>query len=214
LLITLITIEEEDYPPEIAKYLSKRTPANTQRVNEASLAALISYLICDADIRDDLIHDRDQHMIEPTLNDPVLKKEHSIQLLKKRLFLNATPGEEVPLSTQENIRRELISFVISYKSKKTQKSVSQTTMKTYILGLQRKFAEWGYELTLVSGPVFDHNKYGLRAVCDDRFSEQQAQGQISKQHNVFPRKDIVKLLKSKSCSKSTPRVISTGWPYL
>ena len=64
-------------------------------------------------------------------------------------------------------------------------------MKTYILGLQRKFAEWGYDLTLVSGPIFDHKKYGLRAVCDNKFSEQQERGEISKQHVGFRGKDII-----------------------
>jgi len=198
-------MDEENFPPEIAQYLEKRTPENTKRVNESSISALISYFICDADIREEFINDHDQHMIQPTLTDPVLRRREAIRLLKKRFFTGALPGQDVPVHVQENIRRELIPFVISYKSKKTGKSVTPVTMKTYILGLQRQFSEWGYELTLVSGPIFDHKKYGLRAVCDNRFSEQQAQGQIRKQHNVFPRSDVIHLLNSKSCSKSTPR---------
>jgi len=149
-------MNEDDYPPEIAKYLSKRTPNNTQRVNEASITALTTYMISEGDIRDDLINDHDQHMIQPTLDDPVLRKEAAIRLLKRRLFIDAVPGENVPVSIQENIRRELIPFVVSYKSRRTRKAVSPTSMKTYVLGLQRTFAEWGFKLTFVSGPIFDH----------------------------------------------------------
>ncbi len=80
-----------------------------------------------------------------------------------------------------------------------------TTMNTYILGIQRVFNEWGFELKLTTGPVFGNPKTGLISVLNNKFSEQQSRGMASKSHNVLPLADVKKLLLSPSCSQETPQ---------
>lgn len=78
-------------------------------------------------------------------------------------------------------------------------------MKTYIIGVQREFSEWGYDLSLMSGLIFDNSSMGMKSVCDNKFSEQKQAVQSDGQHNVFPREDIKKLLLSRSCDNTKAR---------
>lgn len=99
----------------------------------------------------------------------------------------------------------MINFVVDYRSAKLKTAVSPASMKSYVLSLQRTFDEWGFKMSMTSKPIFNHRKYGLKAVCDNFVSEQQSEGNVSRQHNVLPRGDIIRLLRFASCSKSTPR---------
>lgn len=51
----------------------------------------------------------------------------------------------------------------------------------------------GYNILLVSGPIFD-GKYGIESVCDSKTSEKQEKGVLSKRHIVFPKEQILQLL--------------------
>ncbi len=72
------------------------------------------------------------------------------------------------------MQRYLIEFAVGYRSSGTNSEVMPTTMKTYILGIQRVFNEWGFELKLTTGPVFGNPKTGLISVLNNKFSEQQS----------------------------------------
>lgn len=75
------------------------------------------------------------------------------------------------------------------------------TMKSYVLGLQRAFKQvWGYELSLLKGPIFDCQSDGLVNVIDNHFSDQQSRGLVTKSHNVMSVNDIKKLYSSDKLS--------------
>ena len=53
----------------------------------------------------------------------------------------------------ETVRYNLIEFSVNYRSTSGEE-VKATTMKGYILGLQRDFkSEWGYDLKLLEGRI-------------------------------------------------------------
>jgi len=119
-------------------------------------------------------------MIEPTSQDPLLLKEVRAKLLNELLFSNATKNEELSIDVKKHIRNQLIPFVTSYISPTTNKPILPRSMRTYILALQRQFRKWGYKIHLISVDVFNNKRMGILAVCDNKFAEQQSQGQLPK----------------------------------
>ena len=94
----------------------------------------------------------------------------------------------------------------NYRTKKTQQSLAPTNLKTFLHGIQRGFrSEWGYDLNLTSGPIFNHPEEGLLTVADNKVREQQSSGNHVVSHHVLSRYDLVKLYKSASLSRDSPK---------
>jgi len=100
--------------------------------------------------------------------------------------------------------------VAKYKNKKTGNDISPSTLKKYVLGIQRSFSIlWGYSLKLTSGPIFNCPKEGFFAVLDNKAREQQREGNHVVSHNVLSRQDLLQLYRSESLSKETPKGFQT-----
>lgn len=117
--------------------------------------------------------------------------DYSLLQTKKCIF----PGLVWDLPTRYNdwteqqfrhIRFCLIKFFANYKNKRTGEDVTPSTMKKYMLGIQRGFCmNWGYDLNLTSGPIFNCPKEGIFFVVDNKASEQQRVGKHVFSHNVL-----------------------------
>lgn len=83
-------------------------------------------------------------------------------------------------------------------------AVTPSSMKTYILGIQRSFKEWGYSFYLHNGRIFSCRKEGFKGFLDHLFWEQQAQGKTPKSHNLLTSEDLETLYKSHNLSRSYP----------
>lgn len=92
------------------------------------------------------------------------------------------------------------------KNKKTGLDIRPSTMKSYILGIQRGFYhEWGYKLNLLTGPIFACRKDGLTAVVDNKARNLQEAGLHTESHNVLSKEEVLTLFKSKSLSPDSPK---------
>lgn len=83
--------------------------------------------------------------------------------------MDAVPEKPVPENVQESARDAMINVVVEYGSKKPKTSVSPASMKLYVPSLPGTFKEWGYKMCVTLRPIFNHRKYGLKAVCDNNF---------------------------------------------
>ncbi len=94
--------------------------------------------------------DSDPHRKSYVSENPDRLSEFEVEQLRKELFEDCIAGEEVPEDVQCKVQRYLIEFAVGYRSSGTNSEVMPTTMKTYILGIQRVFNEWGFELKLTA----------------------------------------------------------------
>ena len=65
-------------------------------------------------------------------------------------------------------------------SSKTKESVAPSTVLGYVRSIQRQLAELKCKMNLLSGPIFACPNEGLKAVLDNKFSEQQSGGDRTK----------------------------------
>lgn len=79
--------------------------------------------------------------------------------------------------------------------------MTPSSMNTYIIGIQRAFKLWGYELDLRNGRVFSCPKEGLKGLMDNVLSVQQAQGKITKGHNSLAADDVETLYRPENLSR-------------
>lgn len=190
-------------------FMGKRIPQNTDRANKNSLLAFARFFT-----------ERPGFVEEEFVNETFLKNYHfetperrvkwQLSVTRREVF-KADTGTHLPHGHSnwtekqlKNVRFYLIEFV-NYRSVKGGEPVKPQTMKYYITGLQRAFAdEWGYELKLLAGPVFACPKEGLMPVLNNKFSSQQADGARTESHNHLSIDDIRKLFQSELCSRNTP----------
>lgn len=105
----------------------------------------------------------------------------------------------------KNVRYYLIEFVANYKKKNSEEDIMPSTLKSYVLGIQRSFKqEWKYEINLFRGPIFDCPDHGLMAVLDNKARRLQIQEMHTVSHNVLSQADLKQLYNSKSLSKDSP----------
>ena len=108
-------------------------------------------------------------------------------------------------SQLERVRFFLVEFATNYVSPRTGSEVKTTTMKCYLSGIQRRFfSSWGYNFQIFEGPIFNCPKKGTNAAVDNKFSEQQSNGQVTVSHNTLSREDMEVLFKSTALSRDTP----------
>ena len=193
---TLISSEEAE------RLKGKIVPENTLRGNEYAVRAFARFLI-NSNYKEKYFN-TEPHLRSIFLADSKAVAEFEARELKKMLFGNCSPNEDLPYSRLKVLNHYIIEFAVHYRTAKQGKIVTPNTMKNYICGLQRAFEQWGFKVNLFAGPVFADKKEGLLSVLDNLFAEQQAQGVLVKGHNVLPREDIKTLLTSTECSSSTP----------
>lgn len=69
----------------------------------------------------------------------------------------------------EHVRYYMIEFAANCKNAKTGGSTAASTINTYILSVQRAFkSERGYNLKLLSGPIFNCLKQGFFSALDKK----------------------------------------------
>jgi len=135
-------------------------------------------------------------------NDPKEKSRFEVQKLRELLFENCNPGEDISIEGVTRIRHHLIEFVANYTKmhKEEPEPVSPESMMTYIRGIQRTFEDWEYKINICTDPFFKDKKFGLRAVLDNKFAEQQAKGAGSKQKNTLSKENVFTILNSFTCN--------------
>ena len=90
----------------------------------------------------------------------------------------------------KHVRHYMIKCAANYKNAKTWESIAASTLKTYILSVQRAFkSEWGYDLKPLTGPIFNCPKKGLFCALDKKVREQQRCGDHVGQ-NLLSREDL------------------------
>lgn len=118
----------------------------------------------------------------PGSGKPYIPGDAFHELRETRLEMFPDPGAEtryLPPAfsewTDEQLKRicfYLIEVSVNYKSLKSQTEVKPSTMKSYLLGIQRGFEqEWGHSLKILECPIFSCSMFELVSVLDNRFSD-------------------------------------------
>lgn len=100
----------------------------------------------------------------------------------------------------KGLRHFLIEFYTRYVSYRTQKKVTPPTMLNYVRRVQHRIRELGLSVNLFSDPIFTDPVEGLCPVLDNKFAMQQAEGQITKSHNILTIDDIGTIFGSEHCN--------------
>lgn len=175
-------------------YLGKRVPKNTTRNNAVSLRALCHFVVSRF---------TDLNVSDMTATE-VSEAAHAF-------MFPSVDGGFLPAGTTdflapqlEHVRDILIEFVTNYRHTKTGAELKCTTIKTYITSIQRAFKQdWGYNISLLSGPVFDCPRNGLLSVLDNKIRELQRSGDHVVSHTVLSRDEVIYLFQSESLSTET-----------
>lgn len=169
--------------------LGKQVPTNTKKNNLTALRALCKFICVYTNYSGSDILD------------------HGRTFLFTDCFSRLMPTQNTEWSDNHlaHIRNVLIEYVANCKNERTGDDVMPTTIKNYILGIQRGMEmEWGYKLKLLTGPIFSCPKDGLMAVIDNKVRILQERGLHSQHHNVLTREDLLKLFNSPSLSRDSP----------
>ncbi len=79
-----------------------------------------------------------------------------------------------------------------------------STMKNYILGIERIFASRGDKVNFLNGDIFTEDEQTLMAVIENKFAEQQRRGVLTGSHISLDGDDRKTLFPSSSCSPGRP----------
>lgn len=90
----------------------------------------------------------------------------------------------------KRLRHFLIELCTRYVSPLTQKEVAPSIMLNYVRGVQRRIKELGLTINLFSDPIFADPVERLSPLLDNKFAQQQSEGQITKNHNILTIDDI------------------------
>lgn len=121
-----------------------------------------------------------------------------------------SPGSEIGDDQKRHLNNYLIEFINSLrKDKKRFENESDilkpNTIVSYIFGIQRAFeVYWGYNVQLLSGPIFNHPELGLKNAIDNKCRYAQMKGIVAQPHNVLSDTDVHKLFNSTYLSRDTP----------
>jgi len=193
--------EEEElvHSQNAARLLGTRVPKHTVHSNNSSIRALARFII---EPRFSDYFEGEPHLRSYYANDPKEKSRFEVQKLRELLFENCNPGEDISIEGVTRIRHHLIEFVANYTKmhKEEPEPVSPESMMTYIRGIQRTFEDWEYKINICTDPFFKDKKFGLRAVLDNKFAEQQAKGAGSKQKNTLSKENVFTILNSFTCN--------------
>lgn len=169
--------------------LGKVIPDNTRKNNLMCLRSLCAFIVSVAMVQVDDVVEYGRDAIFPSNGG------------------HLPPGyDQWTTDELKHIRYVLIEYVTNMRNSKTGKDLQPSTIKNYILGIQRAFRyDWGYDLKLLEGPIFNCPHEGLTAVLDNKARSLQEQGMHTTHHNVLSRTELVTLYKSASLSLQTPK---------
>ena len=177
-----------------AQYLGKQIPRNTSRNNSNSIRALCRFVV-----------ERFGTGVSTEATPNEIETGARVFL-----FPNGSGGhmphgtEEFSMALMIQLRDVLIEFATSYRNTRTGEDLKASTLKNYVTNIQRAFKnDWGYDINLLSGPVFDCPRAGLVSVLDNKVRELQRNGDMVLSHNVLSKEEVVKLYKSPSLSRDT-----------
>lgn len=212
------TTEQKTVPKPssaVEQYMKCRKVPNTEKANVSAFRCFCSYVLSTCKPTEEMKRQADflefSRKIDMSDNPTVRSSQISEETLVRNLIFPGENGSPLPSGHKnwtdlqmKTLQYYLMEFVVGYRSK-TGDEVTPSTMKTYILGLQRYFDQvWGYKLTLTKGPVFNDEKQGLMTVINNRFSEQQSRNKHVVSHNVLTGEDVKKLFESAQLSRATP----------
>ena len=188
-----------------AEYLGVRKSGNTLRANNAAMKAVTKFIslnfpFCSAS---PATKNSKQEDWEKCFHEAVgIAKEILFSDSNSSVFPNGY--KEWTPAQLKRIRFFLIEFAVKYRSEKSKSAVKPSTMKGYILGIQRFFShESGYKLSFLDGPIFNCPKEGLLAVLDNRFSEQKSRGALTESHKTPSEEDLCLLYAPPHLSRDT-----------
>lgn len=101
------------------------------------------------------------------------------------------------------LRHFLIEFGTRYVTQRARTDVMPSTMLAYVHGIQRRLREMGFNVALLTGPIFAHARDGFKAALDNKFRQQQARGALTKSHNVLTVDDVKQIFASDYCAPTT-----------
>lgn len=115
--------------------------------------------------------------------------------LLEKSFLNVLfQGQDFRLGMDQDCLMRLryfpIEFSVNYVSHKTRKNISPSSMLTYMRGINRRFDKLGFPVNINDGPIFNDSENGPKNVLENRFAEQQAEGNTGASHNVLTIQDV------------------------
>ena len=96
----------------------------------------------------------------------------------------------------------LIEFSVKYVSQKDNKPIEPFSMFSYLGNVGRRLNELEYGINLFAGPILKDPKHGLVPVLNNRSSEQQSSGSITKPHNILTCNNMERIFDSEFCNKS------------
>lgn len=111
--------------------------------------------------------------------------------------------DPIPQERLAFVHDVLREFILNYRSD-GDKAVTPSTMRGYIASVQRVCADYGYKLSLLSGSMFSDGQDTIRSLLDKLSAARQANADNERPLDVFPRRDIIKLIKCDACSPKTP----------
>lgn len=131
----------------------------------------------------------------------------------RMILLGRRPQDGLDDNCARRLRHFLTEFAAGYVSSRTKDEVSPRTMHTYVMGVQRRLRELGFDVNLFDGAVFNERNMGLKTVLDNRFAEQQSRGKVGTPHNVLTISDIKTIFMSEFCKRiqKPPCVCSRPW---
>lgn len=93
-----------------------------------------------------------------------------------------------------HVRYSLTEFIANLYDKKYGVKIMHTTMKSYILGIQRRFDQkYGCDLKSFSGKIFSCSNSGFKFLLDNNAWRLQEKSNRTKHHNVLSIKGLLLL---------------------
>ena len=187
--------------------LGKTVPIATVRNNFASLKALGSLFVSK--------FQRHRKFLEEKCYTEQLLFETRCLLFSDENVSHLPAGYRDWIENQlKVVRFYIIEFMENYKNLKTGDDIAPTTLKTYMLGIQRVFSfVWDYDLKIFSGPIFACPREGFVGVLDNKARQGQQQGLHVISHNVLSRGELIHLYRSESLSKNTLKGFLTRFVF-
>ena len=187
------------------EFLGVRQPANTVRATKNGFR-LFSKFVIDLVCGPSALPQysalasfvRESNMVSSARED-----DRELVLLQILPYQNKSCGMLDP-ACQVRLRHFLIESCTRYVSSKTKESVAPSTMLGYDRSIQRRLAELKFKVNLLSGLIFACPNEGLKAVLDNKFSEQQFGGARTKSHNILTLSEVRAIFTSEYCSVNTP----------
>ena len=182
-------------------------PKNTSRSNDTALKAFAAFIVEHLELLTPqniaIIKDANcRSQQRCSLNDQSIRLTH--------LYVFRDSDGTVPCRGNFNwtdhqlkrLNRLLVLFVAHYKKRAMKQDIMPTTLKAYIIGLQRaSTSTFGYKFRLLTDKPFSDMENGLLTVVDNKIRKQQAEGVTRKNHNVLTGDMIRDLYSSSALSK-------------